>query len=147
MERYLRETPMLDFSAPSIRALIRERGWDAPGRGYACAAADGSFEKIRSIYDFVRDEILFGYNTDDSIPASKVLRDGYGQCNTKGTLFMALLRKVILLVPFAILFPMVTGNVLSIYYAECTADAIAAVTCGTVFALNIRKILARGPQH
>ena len=82
MERYLKETPMLDFSAPSIRALIRERGWDAPGRGYACAAADGSFEKIRSIYDFVRDEILFGYNTDDSIPASKVLRDGYGQCNT-----------------------------------------------------------------
>lgn len=92
MERYLKETPMLDFSAPSIRALIRERGWDAPGRGYACAAADGSFEKIRSIYDFVRDEILFGYNADDSIPASKVLRDGYGQCNTKGTLFMALLR-------------------------------------------------------
>ena len=29
MERYLKETPMLDFSAPSIRALIRERGWDA----------------------------------------------------------------------------------------------------------------------
>lgn len=29
---------------------------------------------------------------DDSIPASKVLKDGYGQCNTKGTLFMALLR-------------------------------------------------------
>lgn len=125
MERYLRETPMMDFSAPSIRALISERGWDALDRGYACAAQgteqedsscepedpvaagagcssgsgqaacdseDGSFEKIRSIYDFVRDEILFGYNTDDSIPASKVLRDGYGQCNTKGTLFMALLR-------------------------------------------------------
>ena len=70
---------------------------------------------------------------------------GLGQA--KISLFMALLRKVILLVPFAILFPMVTGNVLSIYYAECTADAIAAVTCGTVFALNIRKILARGPQH
>ena len=121
---------MLDFSAPSIRALISERGWDEPWRGYTCAADDqekqgtehedsscepgdpvatgagcpsgsgqaactaddGSFEKIRSIYDFVRDEILFGYNTDDSIPASKVLRDGYGQCNTKGTLFMALLR-------------------------------------------------------
>ena len=43
-------------------------------------------------YTFVRDEILFGYNVDDSVPASRVLRDGYGQCNTKGTLFMALLR-------------------------------------------------------
>lgn len=44
------------------------------------------------IYNFVRDEILFGYNIDDSLPASKVLADGFGQCNTKGTLFMALLR-------------------------------------------------------
>ena len=34
----------------------------------------------------------FGYNADDGISASKVLEDGYGQCNTKGTLFMALLR-------------------------------------------------------
>ena len=50
------------------------------------------FERLKSIYNFVRDEILFGYNTDDSIPASKVLTDKYGQCNTKGTLFMALLR-------------------------------------------------------
>ena len=29
---------------------------------------------------------------DDGVPASRVLADGYGQCNTKGTLFMALLR-------------------------------------------------------
>ena len=36
--------------------------------------------------------MLFGYNVDDSVCASKVLSDGYGQCNTKGTLFMALLR-------------------------------------------------------
>ena len=48
--------------------------------------------KVKGIYNFVRDEILFGYNTDDSIPASRVLSDGCGQCNTKSTLFMALLR-------------------------------------------------------
>jgi len=30
----------------------------------------------------------------DNINAVKVLQDGYGQCNTKGTLFMALLRAV-----------------------------------------------------
>ena len=59
-----------------------ERGWsELP-----------EFERVRAIYDFVRDEILFGYNVDDSIPASRVLADGFGQCNTKGTLFMALLR-------------------------------------------------------
>ena len=40
----------------------------------------------------MRDDVLFGYNSDDALPASQVLADGYGQCNTKGTLLMALLR-------------------------------------------------------
>ncbi|WP_232313018.1 transglutaminase-like domain-containing protein [Enterovibrio coralii] len=44
------------------------------------------------MYDFVRDDIAFGYNMDDAMSASDVLRDGYGQCNTKGILLMALLR-------------------------------------------------------
>ena len=48
--------------------------------------------RIGAIYGFVRDEIAFGYNTSDDIPASVVLTDGYGQCNTKTTLLMALLR-------------------------------------------------------
>ena len=82
MDRYLTETPMLDFSHPAIRNLIDRRGW----------RSRGEFERIQAIYVYVRDEILFGYNTDDGIPASSVLADGYGQCNTKGTLFMALLR-------------------------------------------------------
>ena len=82
MERCLAETPMLDFSHPAIRRLVKERRW----------IELGDFERIREIYNFVRDEILFGYNVDDAIPASRVLADGYGQCNTKGTLFMALLR-------------------------------------------------------
>ena len=82
MDKYLTETPMLDFSNPAIQALIERRGWRS-----LC-----EFERIRAIYNYVRDEILFGYNTDDGIPASEVLADGYGQCNTKGTLFMALLR-------------------------------------------------------
>jgi len=81
-ERYLKSTHMLDYGDPAIQRLIEDKGWkDLP-----------EFERIRSIYDYVRDEILFGYNVDDSITASRVLRDGYGQCNTKGTLFMALLR-------------------------------------------------------
>ena len=62
--------------------MIQERGWNSIAK----------FECLKSIYNFVRDEILFGYNIDDNIAASKVLADGYGQCNTKGTLFMALLR-------------------------------------------------------
>ena len=78
----LSETPMLNYSHASIQALIKARGWRDMDE----------FRRIRAIYNYVRDEILFGYNTDDGISASDVLRDGYGQCNTKGTLFMALLR-------------------------------------------------------
>lgn len=82
MDKYLKETKMLDYSNKNIQQLIQERGWNSIEK----------FECLKYIYNFVRDEILFGYNIDDNIAASKVLADGYGQCNTKGTLFMALLR-------------------------------------------------------
>lgn len=70
---------------------------------------------------------------------------GLGQA--KISLFIALLRKVFLLVPFAIIFPIITGDVMSIYYAECTADVLAATVCGILFICNIRKILNRGPKQ
>ena len=73
MEKYLRETKMLDYSSKNIQRLIQERNWNDIE----------VFERLKSIYNFVRDEILFGYNIDDNISASKVLADGYGQCNTK----------------------------------------------------------------
>ena len=78
----LAATPLLNFEAPAIVRLIEARGWRA------LAPQD----RTGAIYDFVRDEIAFGYNRADDIPASTVLADGYGQCNTKGTLLMALLR-------------------------------------------------------
>lgn len=80
--RYLKKTKMLDYDNPLIADLIKNKGWKELDQ----------FERIVSIYNFVRDDILFGYNIDDDISASRVLKDGYGQCNTKGTLFMALLR-------------------------------------------------------
>ncbi len=81
-QTYLSATSLLDYESPSIQSLIEDRGW------MKLAAR----EKIGAAYDFVRNEILFGYNSDDTLPASHVLADGYGQCNTKGTLLMALLR-------------------------------------------------------
>ncbi len=81
---FLKETPMLDFKQPQIQTLIEQRKWKGIPK----------FEVIGSIYNYVRDEIYFGYNADDRISASQVLKDGYGQCNTKGTLLMALLRAV-----------------------------------------------------
>jgi transglutaminase-like putative cysteine protease len=83
MERYLKETRLLDFSHPSLTELTERRGW----------LARSEYERIAGIYDFVQNEIAFGYNKADDIPASQVCRDGYGQCNTKGTLLMALLRR------------------------------------------------------
>ena len=79
---YLKETKMLDYSSKPVQLLIENRGWKFLKEE----------ERAKAVYNFVKDEILFGYNVDDNIRASRVLKDGYGQCNTKGTLFMALLR-------------------------------------------------------
>ena len=75
-------TPILDHHAPAIRQLIQQRNWTSLGL----------HDRVGAAYAFVRDEIAFGYNTQDDLPASRVLADGIGQCNTKGTLLMALLR-------------------------------------------------------
>ncbi len=80
----LAATPLLDHGAATIQQLITERGW----RDLT------PHERIGAIYHYVQNEIRFGYNTNDDIPASHVLADGYGQCNTKATLLMALLRAV-----------------------------------------------------
>lgn len=77
-------TKLLDFDAAPLARLIENRSW----RGLS------EYDRIGAAYDFVRNEIAFGYNRADDIPASEVLSDGYGQCNTKGTLLMALLRGV-----------------------------------------------------
>ena len=81
-DRYLKETVLLNYSCFLIKDLINDKKWNELD----------DFNKINKTYLFVRDEILFGYNVSDSISASQVLIDGYGQCNTKGILFMALLR-------------------------------------------------------
>jgi len=83
LQRYLRETRLLDFNHPSLTDLVRNRGW----------ASLSEYERIGRIYAFVQNEIAFGYNEADDIPASQVLKDGCGECNTRDTLLMALLRK------------------------------------------------------
>lgn len=65
---------------------------------------------------------------------------GMGQA--KISLFLALLRKVILLIPLALILPKFF-DVMGIYYAEPIADILAAVTTGTLFLLNFKKILAK----
>ncbi len=82
LARWLLPTALLDYEHPEVQALLGRRGW----------LALPAYERVGAIHDFVRDEIAFGYNVSDRLPASAVLADGIGQCNTKGVLLMALLR-------------------------------------------------------
>lgn len=84
MNNYLIETQLLDYNNPTIQELVFNKQWNLLDKK----------DRIPSIYNYVRDSIIFGYNRADDITASQVLEDGYGQCNTKGVLFMALLRAV-----------------------------------------------------
>ena len=77
-------TALLDYRHRRIQSLLAARGW----------AGLAPYDRIGAVYTFVRDEVAFGYNAADDLPASQVLADGIGQCNTKGTLLMALLRAV-----------------------------------------------------
>ena len=62
-----------------------------------------------------------------------------GQART--SLFLALLRKVILLVPLALILPRVTGSVMGIYVAEPVADILASCTTLTLFLIRRKKLL------
>ena len=84
MDHLLRPTALLDYQHPAIETMVAARGW----------MGLPPFECIGAVYNFVRDDIAFGYNQSDDLPASRVLADGMGQCNTKGTLLMALLRSL-----------------------------------------------------
>ena len=62
-----------------------------------------------------------------------------GQART--SLFLALLRKVVLLVPLALILPRVTGSVFGIYAALPIADILASATTLTLFLTRRKKLL------
>jgi len=82
MERYLKATAMLNYNSQEIADLIKTQKWNDLDE----------FAKIGAAYDYVQNQIILGYNRYDNLTATQVLKDGYGQCNTKATLLMALLR-------------------------------------------------------
>lgn len=82
MDEYLQATRLVDLDAGAVRETAAR----------LVQGTATSREAAVKIYYFVRDEIKFGYNRSNEIPASEVLRQGYGQCNTKGILLAALLR-------------------------------------------------------
>ncbi|MCI8307510.1 MAG: MATE family efflux transporter [Lachnospiraceae bacterium] len=60
----------------------------------------------------------------------------------KLSIFIAVLRKLILLIPLAIILPHFFG-VMGIYYAEPISDVLSASTAAALFALNIKKMMTQ----
>ena len=62
----------------------------------------------------------------------------------KISLFLALLRKIILLIPLIFLLPrLLSDQVFAVFLAEPVADVLAALTTGTLFLRNFPRILER----
>ncbi|MFA6857559.1 MAG: MATE family efflux transporter [Treponema sp.] len=59
----------------------------------------------------------------------------------KLSIIIALLRKVVLLVPLALILPAVTGKAESIYIAEPVSDCISVTVCTILFLANFKTIL------
>lgn len=76
---------LADYDHPLVRETAeRLTGEEASPRG-----------KLEKLFYYVRDEIRFGFPQDgDLVKASETIRLGIGQCNTKGTLLLALCRAV-----------------------------------------------------
>jgi len=82
MDDYLKKTTLLNLTHSRLIDLVERRGWlNLPKQ-----------QQIREIFDYVKNEIVFGYNKVCDVPASRVLLDGYGCGNSKSILLMALLR-------------------------------------------------------
>ena len=60
----------------------------------------------------------------------------------KISLFIAVFRKIILLIPLAIVLPRFFG-VMGVYYSEPVSDIISATTASVLFCCNIRKMLSK----
>lgn len=61
------------------------------------------------------------------------------------SIFIALLRKVILLIPLALILPHFVG-VIGVYAAEAVSDATAAICCTALFFWQFPKILAKAKE-
>tara|TARA_R110000868_G_scaffold96973_3_gene266825 strand:+ start:255 stop:632 length:378 start_codon:yes stop_codon:yes gene_type:complete len=68
MDDYLQKTTLLNFTHSRLIDLVEGRGWlNLPKQ-----------QQIREIFEYVKNEIVFGYNKVCNVPASRVLLDGYG---------------------------------------------------------------------
>eukprot|EP01024_Parvocaulis_polyphysoides_P041046 TRINITY_DN37576_c0_g1_i1.p1 TRINITY_DN37576_c0_g1~~TRINITY_DN37576_c0_g1_i1.p1 ORF type:complete len:233 (+),score=24.89 TRINITY_DN37576_c0_g1_i1:18-716(+) len=83
MQQFLRTTPIINHQHPTIVNTAQK----------ICEGYNSNIDKAVAIHDFVRDKIKFGWHRNFYAQrASDVVDAGIGFCNTKSTLFTALLR-------------------------------------------------------
>ena len=61
----------------------------------------------------------------------------------KISVFLAMLRKIVLLIPLAIILPRLGLSTTGLFLAEPISDVLAVVTTVVMFKLNFSKILAK----
>ena len=85
LDEYLKETEFIDFSHPSVKGVANR----------LTEHLSVEREKVCALFSYTRDEIKFGWTSYFSyMKASDVIAAGVGYCNTKSTLFVALLRSI-----------------------------------------------------
>ena len=85
LNKYLKETPSINFSHPLIETKIKELR----------EKSDSQIDYIKNAYEFVRDEIPHSWDIKVKIVsknAAEVLENGTGICWTQSCLLAALLR-------------------------------------------------------
>eukprot|EP01023_Acetabularia_acetabulum_P015933 TRINITY_DN17838_c0_g1_i2.p3 TRINITY_DN17838_c0_g1~~TRINITY_DN17838_c0_g1_i2.p3 ORF type:complete len:128 (-),score=18.16 TRINITY_DN17838_c0_g1_i2:439-822(-) len=83
MQQYLKTTVVINHNHATIKNTANK----------LCNGLNTNIQKAVAIHNFVRDQIQFGWSGKFyAQSASEVLSGGVGYCNTKSTLFTALLR-------------------------------------------------------
>ncbi len=79
------QEPLADFEHPSVQALARR-----------LTAGESTVEgQLARLFTYVRDQIEFRFPLQgDLVKASEVIAQGFGQCNNKSALLLALCRAV-----------------------------------------------------
>ena len=140
IERVKKVSQRIMLCTVSVSGLLALTAVLFPKAFVGAFTSDGALAELSAkvLPVFVFGMLVFGLQM-----GSQTIFLGLGQA--KLSLFAALLRKVILLTPLALILPAVTQNVMGIYYAEPIADITAALICFTMLLLNYKKILSRGP--
>lgn len=140
IERVKKVSQRIMLCTVSVSGLLSLTAVLFPKAFVGVFTSDGALAELSAkvLPVFVFGMLVFGLQM-----GSQTIFLGLGQA--KLSLFAALLRKVILLTPLALILPAVTQNVMGIYYAEPIADITAALICFAMLLLNYKKILSRGP--